>query len=156
MEYLYNPERTTYSRDNSQECPFCSKWNMTDDQKYEHLIVYRDRCIAIMLNKFPYNPGHLLIVPIIHTNEFYMNDYVQHALEESVKAVRSISNTTDVNVGINLGKSSGGSVPDHAHWHVVPRFVGDTNFLAVIGNTKVVTKDVKTMYDKYKEYFDGL
>ena len=156
MEYLYNPERTTYSRDNSQECPFCSKFDMTDEQKYEHLIVYRNNCAVIMMNKFPYNPGHLLVIPIVHSNKFYSNDYLDLLLEDAVNAARKVCNTEDINIGMNIGKSSGGSVQSHIHWHVVPRFIGDTNFLAVISNTKVVTKDIKTMYDLYREYFDGL
>ncbi len=161
MELLYNPQRADYKKSNSTQCPFCNKFNLSDDKKYEHLIVKTTDHSIIMLNMFPYNPGHLLVMPKAHISDISQlseesrNDLFA-LLVIAMQAAKNVMHTEDMNVGINMGKTSGGSVQSHVHIHIVPRFIGDTNFLAVIAETKVVTKDIRTIYDLYKEYFNGL
>lgn len=156
MNLLYNSERTAYKSPKTDDCPFCSKYKLNDE--YEHLIPYRTMESIIMLNKFPYNPGHLLVMPHAHGSSFPESEMERESLFRTlgiaIKAVKEVCKTEDINIGINMGKSSGGSVQDHLHIHIVPRFVGDTNFLAVLADTKVVTKDLKTMYDAYRDYFN--
>ncbi|MCL5875050.1 MAG: HIT domain-containing protein [Candidatus Dependentiae bacterium] len=160
MKLLFNPLRMLYKKQNTtNECPFCSKYNLSDDKKYEHLIVARTDHSVIMLNMFPYNPGHLLVLPITHTAN--IADLSKEAridlfetLLSATQAAKMVIDTQDINTGMNIGKSAGGSVQSHTHIHVVPRFIGDTNFLAVIAETKVITQDLKSMYDLYRNYFD--
>lgn len=108
-----------------------------------------------MLNKFPYNPGHLLVMPFKHVANFDgLNDQektdIFSVLLKARSAAKKVAGKDDLNIGNNEGHHSGGSVQDHMHIHIVPRFIGDTNFLAVIADTKVVSKDIIHMYDAYK------
>lgn len=159
MERLYTSSRTSYNGPKkTDECPFCSKYTMTDEQQYEHLIIAKTKHSIIMLNLYPYNPGHLLVIPKSHTADITtlsieaQNDLFQ-ALMVAITAAKIVNNTEHLNIGMNIGSLSGGSIQSHAHIHIVPRFMGDTNFLTVISEVKVITKDLKTMYDLYKEYF---
>lgn len=158
MELLYNPERTAYAGKKSDECPFCSKFDLNDEHKYEHLIVKQTEHSVIMLNLFPYNPGHLLVIPKNHCSDISLLSIQEYrdlfdTVLLAIKAAKIVTKSSELNMGINMGKSSGGSVQDHLHVHVVPRFNGDTNFLAVLAGAKVVTKDLKTMFDLYSNYF---
>lgn len=162
MKLLFSPLRLLYKKtEKSDTCPFCNKYNLSDDQKYEHLIVAKTDYSMVMLNMFPYNPGHLLVLPLIHKAD--IADLSSHEqidlfqlLITATQAAKSVTKTENINIGMNIGKAAGGSVQSHAHIHVVPRFIGDTNFLAVISETKIVTQDIKSMYDLYKTYFDTI
>ncbi len=97
----------------------------------------------VVLNKFPYNPGHLLVVPRRHTGEVEdlsegENVDLQSLLQRCVKALREESDPHGFNIGMNLGAVAGAGIPDHVHWHVVPRWGGDTNFMPVVGQTRVL------------------
>jgi len=97
----------------------------------------------VVLNKFPYNPGHLLIVPVRHAAdvEDLTDDEqleLQRMLQRSLRALRSVSDPHGFNVGMNLGAIAGAGIPGHLHWHLVPRWSGDTNFMPVVGQTRVL------------------
>jgi ATP adenylyltransferase len=143
---LWAPHRLAYvtggDADEDDECPFCRIPRLSDQ---EGLIVARGATVYAVLNKHPYNPGHLMVVPYRHVAELEelspeetgeLSDFTRRA----VAAIRAASSPHGFNVGLNLGGVAGGSLADHLHQHVVPRWGGDSNFLTVIGNTKVMAQ----------------
>ena len=144
MDHLWSPWRMQYietARDEADEgdgCVFCVVPALEAER------VLRSTELAyVVLNKFPYNPGHMLIVPLRHTGDFEdltreENEQMQSLLQRSIRALRSESEPDGFNVGMNLGSTSGAGIPDHVHWHVVPRWSGDTNFMPVVGEVRVL------------------
>jgi ATP adenylyltransferase len=119
-------------------CVFCA----VPDREPERVLA-RAELAYVVLNKFPYNPGHLLIVPLRHTGDVEEltveeNTELQSLLQRSVRALRRGSAPHGFNIGMNLGAMSGAGIPDHLHWHVVPRWTGDTNFMPVVGEVRVL------------------
>jgi ATP adenylyltransferase len=112
-----------------------------------------------MLNAYPYNPGHLMIAPFRHTAELNgleeaeLRD-VDALLQRGVKALKESSRPDGFNVGMNLGRVAGAGIADHLHWHVVPRWDGDTNFMPVVGQTRVLPELLEQTYDKLRPLFD--
>jgi ATP adenylyltransferase len=109
----------------------------------EDLSIWRDDLFIASVNLYPYNPGHLLIVPLRHTGDVEdltveENGELQSLLQRSIRALREESEPHGFNVGMNLGSTSGAGIPDHLHWHVVPRWNGDTNFMPVVGGVRVL------------------
>ena len=114
-----------------------------------------------MLNKYPYNNGHLLLAPKRHEKDLPslpVEEYVDlnEALRRSVDILRKILNPGGINLGMNLGHCAGAGVEDHLHWHVVPRWEGDTNFMPVVAETKVMPQHLLDSYDRLKPYFEYL
>ncbi len=140
-------------------CVFCRRIAEKSDR--ENLILYRGKLTFIIMNKYPYNGGHLLIVPYSH-----VKDLDQLPLDEScdlfdtsVKAVGVLKQAMPAdgfNLGMNLGAIAGAGIEEHLHMHVVPRFRGDTSFLAVFSNTKVQSISMEEIYDLLKPGFDRL
>jgi ATP adenylyltransferase len=158
MEFLYAPWRGSYIKQSTtQECPFCNKIQQENDR--ENLLLKRYRYCAVFMNKFPYNKGHLLIIPYMHTKNIYelraeeRNEIIE-VTAQIIKIIEAQLNTQGINVGMNIGKVSGGSIEDHLHIHIIPRFLGDTNFLAVTGQTKVITYDIMNLYDQLYSLFN--
>jgi ATP adenylyltransferase len=124
----------------------------------ENLIVYRGRKNFVILNKFPYNSGHTMIVPNRHVallekltveeaTEFF--ELTRRTVAVTKKAIKPHS----LNIGMNLGRSSGAGVPEHLHMHIVPRWHGDTNFMPVIGKTKIISVPLELVFDAFKKGF---
>jgi ATP adenylyltransferase len=114
-----------------------------------------------MLNKYPYNNGHLLLAPKRHENhleDLPDNEHadLQEALRRSLAIVRAVLNPGGINLGMNLGKCAGAGVEDHLHWHIVPRWEGDTNFMPVVGETRVMPQHLLESYDRLKPHFTSL
>ena len=157
MERLWSPWRMEYidaARDHKDEgCIFCDKPKLGDDEKA--LILTRGDEAFIMLNAFPYNPGHLMVAPFRHVGDFQeltpkeLSD-ASHLLQRSIRALKEVSTPDGFNVGLNLGKVAGAGVADHVHWHVVPRWDGDTNFMPVVGETKVLPELLTNTYAKLR------
>jgi ATP adenylyltransferase len=140
-------------------CIFCDKPN--EDTDRENLILYRGTTCFIIMNRFPYNNGHLLIVPYHHTSELGTLDSAARLelFDLSDLAVRAIRNTMrpdGFNLGANLGRTAGAGIADHIHLHLVPRWNGDTNFMPVIGSTKVISESLESTYDKLHAEFARL
>lgn len=135
MQYLET------ARDELEEdggCVFCA----VPDREPERVLA-RGELAYVVLNKFPYNPGHLLIVPFRHAGDMEdltadENAELQLLMQRSIRALREESEPHGFNVGMNLGAISGAGIPDHLHWHVVPRWGGDTNFMPVVGQVRVL------------------
>ena len=148
MEYIESARG-----DDEDGCIFCDKPNLGDDEKA--LIVTRGEKAFVMLNAFPYNPGHLMVAPFRHVGDFRELTLEELAdasglVQRSIGALHDVSNPDGFNVGLNLGKVAGAGVADHVHWHVVPRWDGDTNFMPVVGETKVLPELLSGTYAKLK------
>jgi ATP adenylyltransferase len=160
MEHLWSPWRLAYvtgSSGSSSACIFCS----TDDPHREDLIVHRSRLCYIVLNLYPYNNGHLMVVPERHVANLanatpdelselmQLTRYAEMALTEAYAP-------QGINVGINLGRPAGAGVLDHLHVHLVPRWNGDTNFMTVVGNVRVLPEDLAATARKLRPIFERL
>ena len=151
MEYIFAPWRKEYVRKISKmsECIFCRALKMKNDKKA--FILYRAEKNFIVLNKYPYTSGHLMIAPYVHLSSFdrakkESTDEMADLLKLSLRILRKKYRPHGFNTGMNLGNSAGAGVADHFHLHVIPRWTGDSNFMALVGKTKVVIEDVETTY----------
>ncbi|MCK5632181.1 HIT domain-containing protein [bacterium] len=168
MKKLFAPWRTKYTNgeahkndgtEKRDECSFCTQLDEQDDEKY--FILKRFKYNFVMLNRYPYNAGHLLIISLEHKKNLY--DLSPEARQELIelsshctKIVQDILKPAAMNIGINLGKIAGAGMPAHLHMHILPRWLGDTNFLPVFGQTKVISIDLTTVYKQLKPSFDAL
>ncbi|AWR97220.1 HIT domain-containing protein [Acidianus sulfidivorans JP7] len=162
MEYIWAPWRSAYVADTSKKtkkdssCIFCDFIKQDNDK--ENLIVYRGRYAFVILNRFPYNPGHLMIVPYRHVSTLELLE--DHEISEifklskiSMKVIRSIYSPDGFNLGVNIGRVAGAGIESHVHVHIVPRWNGDANFMPIIANTKVLPE---SLGDTYKKIKDGI
>jgi ATP adenylyltransferase len=145
FEHLWTPYRMAYIRGEGKptgehDCPFCLIPKMSDE---EGLVVARGGVVFAVLNLYPYNAGHLMVVPYRHVPDY--TDLTDDEVAEfgaftqtAMRVVRSVSGAHGFNVGMNQGHIAGAGIADHLHQHVVPRWGGDANFIAVIGQTKVI------------------
>jgi ATP adenylyltransferase len=136
MEYIKSA-----GTEDQPECIFCDLPSRDDDEK--NLILVRSEKAFVILNAFPYNAGHLMVAPFRHVGE--VEDVsaeelaeVDALLQRSIRALKEEYRPHGFNIGMNLGRVAGAGIPDHVHWHVVPRWNGDTNFMPVVGQTKVL------------------
>lgn len=168
MKQLYAPWREDYSvsvantkNEGAQktECVFCSNFNSTHDE--EHFILRRFNHIIVMLNLFPYNAGHLLLLPINHKaslDELSKETRIEliELTNHSATILGKKLKCDGLNIGLNLGKAAGAGIPSHLHMHVLPRFTGDTNFLPTLADTKAISFDLVKIYRQLKPEFDTL
>ncbi len=127
----------------------------------KNLIVYRSKKSFVILNKYPYNPGHAMVVPKRHVAHIEKLTAVEAAeffelTRLTVKLMKKALKPHSLNIGMNLGRSSGAGIPEHLHMHIVPRWNGDTNFMPVIGETRVISVPLEPIYDAIKKEFDKL
>jgi ATP adenylyltransferase len=148
LERLWTPYRMAYIRgeskpadDSAGECPFCRIPAERDDERF--LMVHRGETAYAVLNLYPYAPGHLMICPYRHIPDY--TDTTEHEADEiaamtkaALRTLRSVSHAEGFNVGMNQGDAGGAGIAAHLHQHVVPRWVGDQNFMPVIGHTKAL------------------
>jgi ATP adenylyltransferase len=121
-----------------------------------NLVAWRGTKSAILLNRFPYNNGHLLIAPSSHKGELHELDTdevleTQQTLTRLVSVLRDLMKPDGFNIGLNLGKPAGAGLPGHLHWHLVPRWNGDTNFMPVVSDTRVIAQSLDDFYDRLVE-----
>ncbi|MBU8933984.1 MAG: HIT domain-containing protein [candidate division Zixibacteria bacterium] len=140
-------------------CIFCNR--LESEDSVENLILHRgDKCFVI-LNKFPYNSGHAMVVPIRHVgqleklteeegNEFFSLTRL------TVRMIKQALKPHSLNIGMNLGRESGAGIPEHLHMHIVPRWTGDTNFMPIIGKTNIVSVGLELVYEAIRKEFDKL
>ena len=158
---LWAPWRMEYIKDSVQvrpkTCIFCDLLAPGDDDR-TRLVLYRGERAAVLMNKFPYNNGHLLVMPRAHAGHLDkldretfldLHDLVHQAINVLERALKPHG----LNVGMNLGLEAGAGIPDHMHYHVVPRWSGDTNFMPVIAETKVISQHLLATYDELKPFF---
>lgn len=158
MERLYAPWRTEYITSNGkkiQGCVFCHVVNNPQDDT-ELGVLYRDKEFFIVMNKFPYSPGHFMIIPNFHTANLEDLDEKVYAkmsnfAQKGVKLLKEVLGAHGVNIGMNLGNAGGAGIAEHIHMHLVPRWSGDTNFITTVGQTRVYSTDFEKIYNKLKE-----
>lgn len=161
MEQLFAPWRIEWVKRDSTEgeidgCPFCVLPDRKDAR--ESLVVAESDHSFVLLNNYPYNPGHVMVIPREHTGAFTdlsEDVLLDHARlkQRTIRALESGLGPDGVNTGLNLGDASGGSIDDHLHTHVVPRWQGDTNFMPICSETKVIVEAVDDTYDHLHEAF---
>jgi len=158
-EYLWAPWRSGYILDKKETgCIFCNRIKRRRDAR--DLIVYRGRNVFVIMNRFPYNSGHTMIVPNRHTGSLDRLTGEEAAeffetVRLTVRVIKKVFKPHSLNIGMNLGRSSGAGVPSHLHMHVVPRWNGDTSFMPVIGKTRVVSFGLDLTYKMLKEGFNA-
>lgn len=155
MDVLFAPWRMKYIEyakvEKTQECFICDAARSNDLRS--KLVVYRNELIIVLMNKFPYNTGHLLIAPVRHvadldglsSEELYE---LMKTLRNAISWLRKALSPDGFNVGINLGRVAGAGLESHVHIHVVPRWNGDTNFMPIIADTKVIPEALEDTYAK--------
>ena len=165
MEHLWSPWRLAYvtadkvTGDTPKTgCIFCERG---DASHADPLVVYRGTLAYLVLNKYPYNNGHLLIVPYRHTPTLatLTGDELQEMArltQRTEVALREAYSPDGINVGVNLGKPAGAGIVEHVHIHVVPRWNGDTNFMTVFGDTRVLPEDLESTANRLRPIFDKL
>ncbi len=161
MERLWSPWRMEYietAKDGEPEgCVFCDLLEAGGEEAGRR-ILYRDALGFVTLAKYPYNPGHLLVLPVRHTGDLEELTPEESAalaglLQRSVRALREQAQPHGFNVGLNLGRIAGAGIPEHLHWHVVPRWSGDTNFMPVVGQTRVLPELLEETFEKLAPRF---
>lgn len=160
MDYLWTPWRYRYIADAAKDkgCIFCEAVAANDDAKT--LIVFRGKACFIILNRYPYTSGHVMIVPYAHVADLVTAD--PGALSEMMvlapcveKALQTTYRPDGFNMGMNLGRAAGAGVAGHLHMHLLPRWSGDTNFMTVVGETRVEPEDLATTYEKLRKALNG-
>ena len=162
MDVLFSPWRYEYIRSGEQSpesfCVFCDLLEQDGRADAEKLIVYRAAYNYIVLNKFPYISGHLLIVPYSHVSDLdsadkQITDELMDLTKRCQTVLREIYHPQGFNLGMNLGKAAGAGVAGHIHLHIMPRWFGDTNFTTTVGETRVIPENLTTTYEKLRDKF---
>ncbi len=153
MKPLWAPWRMEFitSEKKVGSCVFCELPREKDDKK--NLIIYRGKTVFVILNKFPYNLAHMMVVPYEHTHNFRLlrEEQLLEMMKESqrvIEVLEEVYRPEGFNMGLNLGQAAGAGIKDHLHLHVVPRWNGDTNFMPVIAETKGMPEHLQTCFDK--------
>jgi ATP adenylyltransferase len=164
MERLFSPWRSKYiesfssPKHDNQECVFCSALASNDDEG--RLIVHRGKYSFAVLNLFPYNSGHLMVIPNRHISDLVnLSDNesleIMRTLQMLVKGLKDISQPDGFNIGSNLGRSAGAGIDQHLHFHLVPRWRGDTNFMSTLSDTKIISEEINETWKKLKISLEG-
>jgi len=155
MDYIWTPWRYQYMKEaasgNQPECIFCDAAARKNDA--ETLIVHRAQKTFVILNRFPYTSGHVMIVPYAHVAELNLCEVgtlneMMRLTQRVETALRANYQPDGMNLGMNLGRAAGAGVVGHLHLHVLPRWIGDSNFMTVTGETRVHPEDLQTTYGR--------
>ena len=157
MKTMWAPWRMEYILAEKEErCIFCDALSQNDD-----LTLYKGPDTLVMMNKFPYINGHLLVAPLRHLsgltqlNKHEMGELLA-TVDRSVEILKRVMTPDGFNVGLNLGKVAGAGVEDHLHFHIVPRWLGDTNAFTVFADVRVIPEHLKATYENLKPHFHAL
>jgi len=168
MKNLYAPWRSDYTTSTartknentpSDACVFCCHRDTPNDD-VKNFVLKRYEHVFVMFNKFPYNAGHLLVVPYAHSGslDLLSKEARNELIEVTSYAMTILKRETGAegfNSGLNIGKVAGAGIPAHLHMHVLPRFTGDTNFLPTLGETRVISFDLNAMYQHLVKAFNS-
>jgi ATP adenylyltransferase len=155
MDHLWAPWRLSYvaapkAPTVEEPCFICEGVHGNDDRA--HLVVTRTENCVVILNRFPYNNGHLLIAPRAHKGRLNLMDPTElletmQTTSRMIELLDELMHPDGFNIGVNLERAAGAGLPGHVHWHVVPRWNGDTNFMPIIADTKVIVQSLESLYD---------
>ena len=168
MKKLYAPWREGYVREEihdkqptteTDSCVFCRQFQANNDERY--FILKRTEQCAVIMNLYPYNAGHVMILPLAHINDLAgLASTVRMEMMEltaaALEVLKKVLKPGGFNIGMNLGRTGGAGIPSHLHQHIVPRWDGDTNFMPVISNTKIVSQALNETYRILKEGFSKI
>ena len=153
MENLWSPWRMKYvtDADNPGSCVFCTAPAQNDDAA--NLIVHRGKAAYVILNRYPYTSGHLMIVPYQHVPSIEnltpeVRAEMMELVNEALGVLRAVYNPNGFNVGINMGEAAGAGIAEHAHIHIVPRWAGDTSFMSTVGEMRVIPEDLEMTFER--------
>lgn len=156
LDYIKDPDRQPEPADDA--CFFC-RYRDEPSSDVDNYVVLRGSCTFVVLNRYPYNNGHLLIAPLAHKGT--LDELSDAEMLESVEQIRRLTglirstlNAEGFNVGLNLGRIAGAGLPGHLHWHVVPRWSGDSNFMTVTAETNVIPQSLKALYGLLRDAID--
>lgn len=160
MKHLWAPWRMTYIQEgiDESECLFCSLLAMQDGP--ESLILHRGQHAFVILNRFPYTNGHTMVVPFIHKPSLegldpdILLEMIQFT-QQATQVLHDAYQTDGFNIGANIGEAAGAGVKEHVHIHIVPRWHGDTNFMATTAETRVLPEDLLTSYEKLRRLWQA-
>lgn len=163
MQHLWSPWRSEYiqsfadTTQKTSECFLCDAFYQPQRDKELLVVARRERCFVI-LNRFPYNSGHIMVVPNRHCGELRLlsDDELMHlfrTVREAENVLHNVFKPHGINIGLNLGSAAGAGVPNHLHVHLVPRWNGDVNFMPVLAEVKVVSERLEDTYLKLRENF---
>jgi ATP adenylyltransferase len=159
MRNLFAPWRMAYIGAPQQPgCLFCRSFEASPDDDRENLVVHREAQALAMMNRFPYNNGHLMVAPRAHEGSLTGLDdeqllAVMRLTRRSIGVLEDVMTPEAFNVGVNIGRVAGAGIPDHVHVHVVPRWNGDTNFMPVLGEVKVINEHLEATWEKLAATF---
>lgn len=159
MEQLWTPWRREFVEGSDKrvgECFLCAIPAEHDDRG--NLLLLRAERVFVVLNRYPYNTGHLMVAPYAHTGDLAnleapIADELMHVTQQSLDVLQQGYRPDGFNIGMNLGRVAGAGLPDHLHVHVVPRWGGDTNFMPVVADTKVLPESLDQTYDRLEPFF---
>jgi len=160
MNHIWAPWRIKYIRSPKHNgCIFCDFPKENRDE--ERLILYRGKHAFIIMNNYPYNPGHVMIAPYRHVGEWEeLTDEelldIMKLSQLTIKALKRAMKPQGFNMGVNIGCVAGAGVKDHVHLHIVPRWNGDTNFMPVIADTKVIPESLQEAYNELKKALEEI
>jgi ATP adenylyltransferase len=159
MDKLFSPWRSKYiesfskPKEDEQACIFCDAQHGSDE---DHHIIFRGKTSFVIMNLYPYNSGHIMVVPYRHLQELSSlstNESLEimQLLQKMIDALRKVSHPEGFNLGANLGRPAGAGIDQHIHFHLVPRWSGDTNFMPVLSDTKLISEDMRVTWKKLRE-----
>ncbi len=159
MKRLWAPWRMVYLKNIDKKkkgCVFCEE--PKEDRDKENLILFRGKKCYVIMNLYPYNNGHLMVVPYKHTSDSSeLEDSLAlemwKLLNKCKKVLKTAFNPDGFNIGMNIGRTAGAGIDQHIHMHIVPRWNGDTNFMPIIGQTKVISQELYDAYDSLLPHF---
>ena len=158
MDFVFSPWRLEYVQSDKHppECIFCRAFEAPPSD--DNLVLYRDDRVAVVLNRFPYTNGHMLVVPRRHTDTLTGLDAPTRAASQEVLTfcegvLRRVYKAHGINVGLNLGQAAGAGIIDHIHWHILPRWTGDTNFVTLFGDLRVIPEDILGTMERLRGEF---
>lgn len=154
MKHLWSPWRMSYIESHKQDgCVFCQALEQEDGP--ENLIATRRKTSFVILNRYPYTSGHIMVLPYVHVptlDELKAETRAEmiELVTKGTQVLQSIYKPEGFNVGINIGEAAGAGIEEHIHIHIVPRWMGDTNFMSAVGETRMLPEDLKDTYSRVK------
>lgn len=161
MELMWAPWRMEYIKKAGQKrgCIFCSQPKIRNRKRV--LILAQGPLCYVIMNKYPYISGHLMVVPNRHVDQLEFLSVEEGldvfiAVQKTIEILKKTMKPHGLNIGVNLGRSAGAGIVHHLHYHVVPRWNGDTNFMPVIGGSKIISESLKETYEKLSPHFQKI
>jgi len=158
MQHLYAPWRDQYIKEKKPKgCVFCHIVNNPDEDE-KNGVLFRGKNYFIVINRYPYTPGHFMVIPNQHIKSLLQLDMkvwmqISKAIKMSVEVLHECLSPKGINLGMNIGAQAGAGIEEHLHYHIVPRWERDTNFITTIGNTRVYSTDFDAIYQRLKKGF---